>query len=292
MTLIHNHAILLKDKVRMDAYKKAIEETVSPGDVVVDVGCGLGILSLLAVRAGAKRVHAIEADPATLALARVNAKQNGADKKIIFYRGFSAGVKIGEKADVIVSELFGNLGLNENILPVMADARSRFLKDGGKLVPERVRVFFAPSEQSEWQSTAEFMRNVGGFNLLPDLPEADLGFPSVVVKQKDLLAAPDVFADIDFRTKKTARLSKLCKFKVVRSGILAGFAGWFGAGLTKSVSFSTSPSAATTHWKQGFLPLRRPEPVRAGQKIVLEIEMMPDKSSLNSIVGYHYKIST
>ena len=79
-------------------------------------------------------------------------------------------------------------------------------------------------------------------------------------------------------------------FEVLKDGTLNGFAGWFDTTLAANISLSTSPTALTTHWKQGFLPLRSPEKVKLGQKITLEIEIAPDVSGLNSVVGYGYSV--
>lgn len=41
----YSHEKALLDKIRCDAYQKAIQRTVKPGDVVVDLGAGTGLLS-------------------------------------------------------------------------------------------------------------------------------------------------------------------------------------------------------------------------------------------------------
>src|SRR5258708_38229333 len=54
------HEPMLLDKIRCDAYREAIQRTVKPGDVVVDLGAGTGLLSVFALHAGARHVDAIE----------------------------------------------------------------------------------------------------------------------------------------------------------------------------------------------------------------------------------------
>lgn len=57
------HATMLTDKVRTSAYASFIlgTPTVFSDAVVLDVGCGTGILSMFAARSGAKRVYAVDA---------------------------------------------------------------------------------------------------------------------------------------------------------------------------------------------------------------------------------------
>jgi len=289
-TLIQHHSILLKDKVRMEAYRKAIIASVREGDTVLDIGCGLGILSFMALRAGASHVHAVEIEPNTLKLAKLLARHNGLDKQITFYKGLSTSLKLKKKVDLVVSELFGNLGLNENLLPVLIDARKRLLKDTGRIIPLKIKVWFAPCEYRDWEYTVNTIHNIEGFDFLPDSPEIDLGTPSTIIKTSEILANSKIFAELNLLNVKSDTVSNKMTFEILKDGLLCGFAGWFEAGLADTVLLSTTPSGLTTHWKQGFLPLRTPQNVRIGQKIDLELEIAPDRAGLNSIIGYHTEI--
>lgn len=58
----HIHEEMLKDRIRTDAYKNAIlnNKDAFKGKVVLDIGCGTGVLSIFAAKAGARKVYGIE----------------------------------------------------------------------------------------------------------------------------------------------------------------------------------------------------------------------------------------
>jgi len=115
-----NYYQMLSDKVRMDAYRQAIFKTVKPGDVVVDMGAGTGLLGIWALQAGAKKVYAIEKTSA-IELARDIARANNCLHKIEFIQKNSVDVELPEKADVLISETLGSFGIDES-LPVMQNS--------------------------------------------------------------------------------------------------------------------------------------------------------------------------
>src|SRR6478672_4716496 len=101
--VIDEHRRYLRDRARVGAFDRAIREVVRSGDVVVDLASGTGILGLLACRAGARRVYAIESTPIAR-LASEIAAANGWSDRITAVRGIAAQVTIPEPADVIVSD--------------------------------------------------------------------------------------------------------------------------------------------------------------------------------------------
>jgi hypothetical protein len=134
------HIELLDDGERADAYLQAIAANVAPGDVVVDLGSGTGILALAAARAGARRIYAIEAS-GFAGLVEASARRNGYGDRIVVLGDWSQRVVVPEPADVLVAEIIGNDPLGEGVLRFMPDAARRFLKPGGRVLPERLRVF-------------------------------------------------------------------------------------------------------------------------------------------------------
>jgi protein arginine N-methyltransferase 1 len=137
------HGRMLHDERRTLAYIAAIKRVVRPGDVVLDVGTGSGVLAVAAARAGARRVYAVEAsDIATAARAVVAA--NGVAERVTVVPGWSRHIDLPEPADVMLSELIGNEPFEEEILETTQDARRRLLGPGARQVPERLTLFARP----------------------------------------------------------------------------------------------------------------------------------------------------
>src|SRR5580704_16435098 len=122
------------DSLRFAAYCEAIQKAVRPGDTVVDLGCGPGIFALLACRAGAKRVYAIDAGE-VIHFARQLAVANGFADRIEFFHSDSRQMQLAERANVLVSDVRGVLPFFGDALACIEDARERFLVKGGTQIP-------------------------------------------------------------------------------------------------------------------------------------------------------------
>jgi len=137
------HVAMLDDVTRTSAFVRAIHATVRPGDVVLDVGTGTGVLAVEAARAGARRVYAVEQRGIGEG-ARDVFGANGLADRIEVVQGRSTSITLPEKADVLVSEILGNDPLAEGMLSTFQDARERHLKPGARVVPGAVTMFALP----------------------------------------------------------------------------------------------------------------------------------------------------
>lgn len=127
---------LLRDRARTQAYRAAINRQ-APGRRVLDIGTGSGILACFAARAGATRVYAIERT-SIIKVAIELAATNGLADRIRFIRGDSTAVRLPMRVDLVVSELLSNDLFGQRLVPVLADARDRFLNPGGSMIPRAV----------------------------------------------------------------------------------------------------------------------------------------------------------
>lgn len=140
---------MIADKARFGAYADAIHRVVRPGDVVVDLGCGPGIFALLACRAGARRVYAIDGGE-VIHFARQLAAANGFADRIEFLHGDSKQMQLPERANVLVSDVRGALPIFADALPSIEDARDRFLIKGGAQIPQCDTVYAAIVETPDY----------------------------------------------------------------------------------------------------------------------------------------------
>src|SRR6185295_7622840 len=115
---------------RLDQYARAIARTIRPGDVVVDLGAGTGILSFLACAAGAHCVYAIEASDA-IGYGELLASAGGFQDRVRFIRSPSTRVTLPQRVDAIIGDIHDTFGLQASGIGSVLDARDRLLKPGG-----------------------------------------------------------------------------------------------------------------------------------------------------------------
>ena len=140
---VRYHRHMLKDTARTDGYRRAIEALIRPGDVVVDVGAGTGVMSIFAARAGAKKVYAIESTPIARIARRIIA-DNGLSDVIEVIEDDAAAVRLPEPADLLVTECMGNFVYSDAMLGVLARCQG-LIKPDARICPASITTWLAPS---------------------------------------------------------------------------------------------------------------------------------------------------
>ena len=161
------HEEMLKDKIRTRTYMNSIIQNkhLFRGKVVLDVGCGTGILSMFAAKAGAKKVYGIEC--ASIAAAAQNiVDSNGYNNVIEIINKKVEEVELPEQVDIIISEWMGYFLLYESMLDTVLFARDKWLKPGGSLFPDRANLYLCAIEDGDYRNEKiDFWNNVYGFNM-------------------------------------------------------------------------------------------------------------------------------
>jgi hypothetical protein len=264
------HHSMLADEVRTSSFLRAIMEVVEPGDVVVDIGSGTGVLSLFAAMAGASRVYSIEREP-VIEIAREIAARNGLSETVTFIAGSSLEVEIPEQADVLITETIGNVGFDEGISTWIADARTRLLKRDASVVPGRVdAVASLVSVPRDYRAVEKWSQRLHTLDFTPltriirnNLQWIDLS-PAAIVSE------PEAVFGTDFSVEPEP-LAGSVRVKAIKDAFVHGIGVWFQATLTPSIQVTNAPPNAVPSWEQGFLPLDEPIELAAGDHVRLEV---------------------
>lgn len=265
------HQRMVSDSLRTPLLQKAIKKIVKKDDVVFDLGCGTGVLTFEALKAGASKVYACDIDPHLHDTIKESSQKGFADK-ICFFHSLSSDVFLMEKVDVLLAETVGSFGLDENIVPFVIDARQRLLKKEGSIIPAKITVFVAPLET----------RHTG------DSKPVSSGFQTLSVAPDDLLSKPKIYAEIDFKKIKNPFFDKEVIFKINRDGILGGFTGWFEVTWAEGIVTRTSPWDPPTHWEQGFLKNKKALKLKAGDSLTFRLRMFPKEELYSTVSAFEW----
>ena len=259
---------MIADAPRMDAYLSALRQVVKPDSVVLDLGCGPGLLALMACRFGARRVYAIEPDD-VIQLAREAAAANGYSDRIEFIQDFSTHLELPEPADVIVSDLRGVLPWFRQHLPSIYDARQRLLAPGGTLIPRHDILWASVAEVPDHYAKIVTPWEGNGWNV--DLSSArnvvTNTWSKARVQPEQLLAEPACWAELDYYQVQDADIQAKIELTTTRPGTAHGLVVWFDAELIEGITISNRPGDAEMIYGHGLFPFSQPVTVAAGDRI-------------------------
>ncbi|BGO91072.1 hypothetical protein NBRC10512_005835 [Rhodotorula toruloides] len=252
------HEEMLKDEVRTLSYRNAMwhNKHLFKDKVVLDVGCGTGILSMFAAKAGAKKVIGVDMSNIIDQAQKIVAANGFADTITLIKGKMEEVVLPVDKVDIIISEWMGYFLLYESMLDSVLYARDRYLVPGGLMFPDEATMYIAAIEDQEYkEEKIGFWDDVYGFDY-SCIKEIALREPLVdTVDLKSVVTNPCKLATFDLLTVKKEELTFASQFKLVatRNDYVHAFLGWFDCAFRachKPVSFSTGPHAKYTHWKQ------------------------------------------
>ncbi|KAK5874364.1 hypothetical protein PBY51_019313 [Eleginops maclovinus] len=286
------HEEMLKDKVRTESYRDFMYRNpeVFRDKVVLDVGCGTGILSMFAARAGAKKVIAVDQSEIIYQAMDI-VRSNQLEDKITLIKGRIEDIKLPvEKVDIIISEWMGYFLLFESMLDSVLYARDAYLADDGSVYPDLCNISLAlVGDPLTHQDHIAFWDDVYGFNMSSMkkvvVPEASVE----VVNEDTLICEPTVIQTIDCNRVCLSELEFASDFclKITKStdctAIVGYFDIFFDKGCSNKVWFSTGPQATKTHWKQTVFLLEKPFSVQAGEELQGKVTVRKNKKDPRSL---------
>lgn len=283
------HFSMMNDVSRNEAYAKAIRSTVRPGDTVLDIGMGAGLLSLMAARAGADLVVGCEVEPILARIARQVVADNGYDDRIQVLLTRSTDMRIGvhlpRAADVLVTEIFDCALLGEGILPTLAHARRDLLAPNARIVPYAAQLWGLIVESEELHAR-NHVRTVCNFDLHAFEQLRSLEYFSTYLSsyRHRPLTAPFVMAEFDFRAAEPFTIRTVSIDPKV-AGVGHAIVMWFDLCLAPGVTLSNSPNHPGTHWRQAVQTFADPVACTPGVEVSLTLTYDLERVLVSADVG-------
>lgn len=268
------HHEMLDDKVRTESYQDAILQNsrLFKDKIVLDVGCGTGILSMFAAKAGAAKVYGIDQSDVVYKAMDI-IRENNLQNQIHLIRGQIEDVNLPvDKFDIIVSEWMGYFLLFEGMLDSFIRARNKFLKPSGIVLPNKASISIVGiSDPGSYDKYVHFWDNVYGFSMKcmknDVLKEASID----TVPSEKIFTTSSVLKNFNLTTCDIHACQFKSKFslEVISDGVLTALVGYFDIvfDLDKPVAFSTGPKSTKTHWQQTVFYLEETIMVKKGDKI-------------------------
>eukprot|EP00695_Tsukubamonas_globosa_P000179 TRINITY_DN1132_c0_g1_i1.p1 TRINITY_DN1132_c0_g1~~TRINITY_DN1132_c0_g1_i1.p1 ORF type:complete len:343 (-),score=175.42 TRINITY_DN1132_c0_g1_i1:169-1197(-) len=278
------HEEMLKDEVRTKSYRNVMYNNrhLFKDKIVLDVGCGTGILSMFAAKAGAKMVIGVDMS-GIIEQAKEIVKVNGLDHIVTLIRGKVEEIELPvPKVDIIISEWMGYFLLYESMLDTVLYARDKWLVPDGKIFPDQATMYVVGIEDGEYKDDKiNFWDNVYGFDM-SCIKKIAMMEPLVdTVNPNQIMTAPCMIKHIDIKTvtKEDLAFTGAFSLRIERNDYCHALVGYWDCSFAdghKAVSFSTGPRSPYTHWKQTVFYLDEPVIGTAGETITGELTCKPN----------------
>jgi len=278
------HEEMLKDEVRTLTYRNAMYHNrhLFKNKVVLDVGCGTGILSMFAAKAGAAQVYGIEMSNIVEQAKKIVSANHFDNIHIIQGKVEEVTLPV-EKVDIIISEWMGYCLFYESMLDTVLYARDKWLAPGGMLFPDRATLFVAAIEDRQYKDDKiNWWDNVYGFNM-SSIREVAMTEPLVdVVEAKQVVTNSCLVKEVDLYTVQKTDLNFKSPFhlQIRRNDYIHALIAYFNIEFTKChkrTGFSTAPEARYTHWKQTVFYLNDYLTVKSGEELIGAFSMKPNE---------------
>jgi len=269
-TDVSEHQWMIEDHARTSAYEEALRRVVRPTDTVLDFGCGLGVMAILAAKAGAKKVYAVDRLPIIRLARAIALKNNLPDIDFVFAP--HDDFELPEKVDVIVSEWMGHFALHEGMLEHLCAARNRHLVPGGRIIPESVTLKAAlVTEKSFYDKRCFFQTTPHGIDFTPAMPWVFSELSNEDFRERDLLSPSVVMAHLELATIERSPGFVEAELTPDTASVVYGIAGWFDAKLGQGIELDTGPAVSATHWQHLFFPFAEPWSVDPSRPVKLRM---------------------
>lgn len=275
------HIPMMNDLKRNNAYKNAINKAVEESQVVLEIGTGSGLLSMMAVDAGARKVITCEVNETIAQVAEKIIFQNGFSERITVIHKKSTdlvvGVDLTKKVDLVISEILSSEFVGEGVIPTMLDVNRRLLNKNGKMIPESGDIRVALLRNSVKAREDNLVGDMYGYDLSEYNKITQTKTSNILKENPSLISSIEVAFSFNFYTAATLiEQEKVLEIEVLESCTCLGLITWLRLNLYDDISFENKPSELGSGWINPIYLFEKPLPVSAGQRIKVKATLKRD----------------
>ena len=278
------HVPMMNEAHRNDAYYEGIKTAVKPGKLVLEIGAGSGLLSMMAAKLGATQVVACEAEPLVAKTAIEIIKINGYADTVTILSKISYDVEVGkdlpEKADVLIHEIFDSAIIGEHVLPAIEDAKKRLLKPDALIVPHAASIMIA---LMGGEAAGQYLRveHSHGFDLshFNSIASKKIPFYREDIELTPMSMPVDAFR-FDFMNQDSYPAEdKILELTATTEGLCYGVVQWIRIELDTTTTWENPPTdiRSTTAWQRTIYRFDQPMPLTKG--MIVKIAASHDRAS-------------
>jgi tetratricopeptide (TPR) repeat protein len=278
------HVPMMNESHRNDAYFEGIKTAVQPGKLVLEIGAGSGLLSMMAAKLGATQVVACEAEPLVAKTASAIVKTNGFADTVTILSKISYDVELGkdlpEKADVLIHEIFDSAIIGEHVLPAIEDAKKRLLKADALIVPHAASIMIA---LMGGEAAGKYLRveSSHGFDLshFNSIASKKIPFYREDIALTPMSAAVDAFRFDFMHQDAYPAEDKILELTATAAGPCYGVVQWIRIELDSTTTWENPPTdiRSTTAWQRTIY--RFDQPLQLTKGMVVKIAASHDRAS-------------
>nr|WP_298925195.1 class I SAM-dependent methyltransferase [uncultured Erythrobacter sp.] len=278
---LSEHIHYLSMPHRSDLYRSAIKSAVPANASVVDLGCGVGVLGIFCLEAGARHVWGIDCSD-SIYLAKETVTKAGLGDRYTCVGGSTFQADIGENVDALICDHVGYFGIDYGIIDMVRDAARRMLKPGGVIIPDRIELTVAGVSSDTCRDKASaWSKEIvpEHFHWIDD--QARNSKYSHDFEPGELCSEPAALGVVTLDAESPEYFSFAAEITVKGDGIFDGLAGWFNAHLGADIWMTNSPlDPVSIKRSQAFFPVAEPFEVKSGDRIAISVRARSDGNFL------------
>ena len=275
------HLSMMNDLPRNKAYFDAIKLAINENDLVLDIGTGSGILSMMAIDAGAKKVITCESSSSISEIAKKIIHKNGYSKTINVIKKKSTDLIIGKdlprKADVVISEILSAEFVGEGVCSSILDANNRLLAENGRMIPESGSIMIALLGENTEITNEVRVGNINGFDLSKFNSVTSNRFTLRLNEKPKFLSNAEVAFKLNlYDLQKTSNKELILTLIAKEGGICIGVIQWMKIQLFNDIEHENKPGQTKSHWPTPVYRFDNPVELIAGQELKIKATLGED----------------